>query len=67
MYVHFTNTQVILGGFALVLILIFAFAAFLDRRWRGGAPLHGFGMDHKPNSLRQSSNRDERQQKLAGD
>jgi hypothetical protein len=60
MYVHLTNAQVIIGGFALVLIVIFALAAFLDKRWGTAAPLHNFGSDHKPNSHRQSSSRDDR-------
>jgi hypothetical protein len=60
MYVHLTNTQVIIGGFALVLIVIFALAAFLDKRWRTAASLRDFGSDHKPNSLRQSSSRDDK-------
>jgi hypothetical protein len=45
-----TNTEVIIGGFALFLIIIFALAAFLDKRWRTAAPLCDFGSDHKPNS-----------------
>ena len=60
MYFHFTNTQVIIGGFALFLIIIFALAAFLDKLWRTEAPLREFGADHKPNSLRQSSSRDDK-------
>jgi hypothetical protein len=43
MYVHLTNTQVIIGGFALFLIIIFALAAFLDKLWRTEAPLREFG------------------------
>ena len=57
MYVHFTNTQVVLGGFALSLINIFALAAFLDKRWRTAAPLRDFGSDHKPYSLLECSSR----------
>jgi hypothetical protein len=60
MYVHFTNIQVIIGGFALFLIIIFALAAFLDRRWRISAPPRAFGSDHKTNFLQQSSSRDEK-------
>ena len=60
MYVHFTNTQVIIGGFALVLIIIFALAASLDKRWRTAAPLRDFGADQKTNSLRQSSGSDDK-------
>jgi hypothetical protein len=60
MYFHLTDTQVILGGFALALIIIFALAAFLDKRWRTAAPLHDFAFDRKPNSLRQSSRRDDK-------
>jgi len=60
MYVHLTNTQVIFGGFALFLIIIFALAVFLDKRWRTAAPLRDFVADHKPNSLRQSSSRNDK-------
>jgi len=58
MYVHFTNTQLIIG-FGLFLIIIFALAAFLDKRWRTTALLREFGSDHKPNFLRQKSNCDD--------
>jgi len=60
MYFHLTDTQVILGGFAFALIAIFAFAAFLDKRWRTAAPFHEFGSDQKPDSLRRSSSRDDK-------
>lgn len=59
MYVHFTNTQLIIGGFALFLIIIFVLSAFLDKRWRTAAPLRASGSDFKPNSLRQSSTCDD--------
>jgi len=36
---HLTNIQLLLGGFALVLIIIFAVAAFLDIRSRKAALL----------------------------
>jgi len=60
MYVHLTNTQVIIGGFALILIIIFAVGAFLDKRWRTAAPHRDFGANQKPNSLRQSSSCDDK-------
>jgi len=60
MYFHLTDTQVTLGGFALALTIIFALAAFLDKRWRKAAPLHKLGSDQEPNSLRQSSSRDDK-------
>jgi hypothetical protein len=59
MYVHFTNTELIIGGFALFLIIIFALSSFLDKRWRIAAPPCDFGSDYKPNSLRQSSSCDD--------
>ena len=59
MYFHFTNTQLINGGFALFLIIIFALSAFLDKRWGTAAPLSALGSNHKPNSLRQSSSCDD--------
>jgi hypothetical protein len=60
MYVHFTNTQVIIGGFALFLLIIFALAAFLDNRWRTATPLRDFGSGQRPNSLPRTSSRDEK-------
>ncbi|WP_348263285.1 hypothetical protein P8935_01735 [Telmatobacter sp. DSM 110680] len=60
MYVHFTNTQLIIGGFALFLIIIFALSAFLDKRWRTVVSLRALGADHKPYSLRQSSSCDDK-------
>ena len=60
MYFHWTDTQVILAGFALALIAIFSLAAFLDKRWRTAAPLHDFAFEGKPNSLRQSSSPDDK-------
>ena len=58
MYFHLTNTQVIFGGFALILIIIFALATFFENRCRKAAPLCDFGSDHNPNSPLQSSGRD---------
>ncbi len=52
---HLTNTEVIIGGFALVLIIIFVLAAFLDKRWGTAAAHRDFGADEKPNSLKQIS------------
>ena len=60
MYVHLTNTQIIIGGFALLLLIIFALAVFLDLRWRTAAPRRDFSSDHKPNSLRQGAGRDDK-------
>ncbi len=53
MYGHLTNAQVIIGGFALVLIFIFALAAFLDKYWRTTEPSRKFGSDGKPCSFAQ--------------
>jgi hypothetical protein len=60
MYFRLTNTQVIIGGFALALIFIFALAAFLDLRWRTPAPHRAFGSDYKPNSPWQSFGSDDK-------
>ena len=60
MYFHLTNTQVIIVSFALVLIIIFALAAFLDKRRRTAATRRDFATDHKPDFLRQSSSRDDK-------
>lgn len=60
MYSHFTDIQLLLAGFALVLIIIFVLATLLDNRWRKAAPLRVFGSDHKPDSLLQNSGRDDK-------
>lgn len=65
MFVHLTNIQVIIVGFALILIIVFALAAFLDIRWRKAAPLRDFGSNHKPNSFLQSFGRDDRDEASA--
>ena len=39
MYFHLTNTEVIICGFALFLLIIFALAAFLDTLETSGAAL----------------------------
>ena len=54
MYFHLTNTQVIIVSFALVLIIIFALAAFLDKRRRATATRRDFATDDTPDILRQS-------------
>ena len=58
MYRHLTNAQVIIGGFALILILIFALAAFLDKHWKTPTPSRKSGSDGKPCSFPQSFVRD---------
>ncbi len=60
MYFHLTNTQVIIVSFALVLIIIFALAAFLDKRRRATATRRDFATDDTPDILRQSSSRDDK-------
>lgn len=60
MYVHLTNTQVIIGSFALILIITFALAAFLDKRWRTALPHRHFDSNQKLDSIRQSSSRDDK-------
>jgi hypothetical protein len=55
MYFHLTNTQVIIVSFALVLIIIFALAAFFDKRRRAVATRRDFATNRKLNTLRQSS------------
>ena len=42
---HLTDIQLLLGGFTLVLVMIFAVAAILDGRWRKPARLRGFRSD----------------------
>jgi hypothetical protein len=58
MYVHFTDTQVILSGLALFLIVIFASSAFLDKRWRT-APLRGSALTKADSLLHSCSCDDE--------
>jgi len=57
MYFHLTNIEIILGGFALLLIIIFASAIFFDKYWKTRAP-RDFDSDHKGNSFRQNSRRE---------
>jgi len=52
MYGHLTNAQVIIGGFALILIL--ALALFLDKHRRTTAPSRKFRSDGRPCSFPQS-------------
>jgi hypothetical protein len=49
MHFDMTNYDTIIATFALVFIIIFALAPFLDHRWRKTVPLRGFGVDHNPN------------------
>jgi hypothetical protein len=58
MYFDLTNYENIIAAFALVLIIIFALAAFLDNRWRKAEPFRDFGSDHKPNSPQESTDKD---------
>ena len=60
MYVHLTNTQVIIFGFAFVLIIILTLAAFLGNCLTKGAPLCDFGSNNKLNSFRRSFRRDDK-------
>jgi hypothetical protein len=50
-YHHFTDTQFIFAGFALILIIIFAFAALLDYRWSKPASVSDLHTGHKPHSF----------------
>ena len=43
MYFDLTNHENLIAAFALVIIIILALAAFLDRRWRKTERLRGFG------------------------
>lgn len=60
MYFHLTNTQVIIVSFALVLIIVFALAALLDKRRRTAAARRAFASDHNSDFLPQSSSRDDK-------
>jgi hypothetical protein len=53
-FYHLTNTQCIVGSFALILIIIFATAALLDYRWSKAASPRDLSTNHKPNSFLQS-------------
>jgi hypothetical protein len=48
MYFDLINLENIIAAFAIVLIMIFALAAFLDSRGRKAEPLRRFGSDHGP-------------------
>ena len=48
MYSDLTNYGKIVVAFALVLVVIFALAAFFDHRWRKAERLRNFGSDRKP-------------------
>ena len=48
-YFDLTNYENIIGALVLVLIIIFALAAFHDSRWRKTDPLSDFDFDHNPN------------------
>jgi hypothetical protein len=47
-YSDLTNYENIIIALALVLVIIFALAAFLDNRWRKAERLRNFGSDLKP-------------------
>lgn len=51
MYFHLTTIQMMLGLFALFLIIIFASATLLDRFWTAGLPRNDFDSDHKDTYL----------------
>ena len=48
MYFDLTNLENTIAASAIVLIVIFALAAFLDSRCRKAEPLRRFGFDHGP-------------------
>ena len=48
MYSDLTNYGKIVVAFALVLVVIFASAAFFDHRWRKAGWLPTFGSGHQP-------------------
>ena len=58
MYFDLTNYENITVAFALVLVVIFALAAFFDYRWRKAGWLPTFGSDHQPSISPESDEKD---------
>jgi hypothetical protein len=56
---YFTATQLLLGAFALVLIIIFAVAAFLDRRFAKASQDRDFRSEREFGLIPQSTGTDE--------
>ena len=59
MHFNLMNNENMIAAFALVLIIIFALAAFLDNRWRKVEPHRGFGFNPNPNFLPQRDDSDD--------
>jgi hypothetical protein len=53
-----TKYENIIALFALVLVITFASAAFLDNRWKKAAPRREFGSDDNPDSRPKSAESD---------
>lgn len=55
MHYHLTNTQLLVGGFIVALLLIFAMAALLERSRRKPAPFKNYFFSEYDDDLQQSS------------
>ena len=55
MHSHLTNTQLLVGGFIVALLLIFAMAALLERSRRKPAPFKNYFFSEYDDDFRQSS------------
>jgi hypothetical protein len=58
MHFDLTNYQNTIAAFAVVLVIIFALAAFLDNRLRKAELLRGIGFNHNPNFPLESDDND---------
>ncbi len=56
---YFTGMQLILGAFALVLIIVFAVAAFLDSRFAKSSPDRDFRSEREFSFIPQGTGTDE--------
>jgi hypothetical protein len=54
-YFHLTTIQIVLGVFALFLLIVFASAIFLDKFWTARSPRSDFDSEHEGNYLRHLS------------
>lgn len=56
---YLTETNFLVGGLGLLLVIIFALAAFLDVYWKGAAPPRGLNLELGSSFLPQGPDSDE--------
>ena len=61
MQVDLMNYENIIAAFIVVLVVIFALAAFLDNRWRKAGLLRSFGFGHDRNILPKHNDSDDKE------